>query len=226
MSETSSPGEEEEFVTIPSSQNPHSSSHFEPDKKKPKLSTVAEATTGATEDTEEVDSESSISSHVSGDDMPALEGEEDMPKLSAADRRMMKKIAKVQQMNRDELGEVTEEAPDTKATLLDAFVTQTEPELMLAISGDEIPEEGKNFGDLMEDPAADALLLTRFTDTRRYKITAAAVAREWQVSRDNMRMIATDTAHLNPVEVAQQLAAQDYSVRSTQVLNIFTFHLR
>ena len=223
-------------MTIPPSQNPHSSSHYQPQKKKQKLSTAAEGTTeGTTEETTEATDVETAEHEGSSErsptpstteedmpeDMPPLEGEE-KPELSTADRRMMQKIAQVQKMNTDELGEVTEKPPTEKAGLLDAFVSQTEPELLLAISGKEIPEEGKNFADLMEDPAADTLLLTRSTDGRRYKITAAAVAREWRVTTDQLSKLATDTSHLRPAEVAQQLAAQDYSVRSVKV-NLFTY---
>ena len=213
----------DEYFTMPSSQNPHSSRHYKPTVKKPKISettpTDEGAGTSARAEGREEGSEDSQSSHTSGESMPSLEG--DTEKRSAEDLRMMKQIAKVKKMNQDELGELEEEPPEEKTGLLDAFVTQTEPELLLAISGDHIPEEGKHFGDLMEDPAADALLLTRYTDGPKYKITAAAVAREWEVTTDQSRQIVADSSRLRPAEVAQQLAAQDYKVRSVQVTNLF-----
>ena len=89
----SSSSSDDEYRTIPSSQNPHSSRHYKPVVKKPKLqepSTGDDASVITTE--AEKDPEDSQSSHTSKQDV--LSSDEESV-TSEDDQRVLKQISKV-----------------------------------------------------------------------------------------------------------------------------------
>ena len=165
-------------------------------------------------------------------DPDTSEGEEDAgPSLwdettdEPGDKPFSKQARQVARMTRELEEAAQEDMPadvegpakeGTQKRFLQLFEEQTDEEFLVAMKGKRIPPAGASFAGVLTDPAADSIHLAR-RDGHRYKITAAAVAREWEVTHQRMERVATDHKHLRPAQVAQQLAAEDYSVRVVKV---------